>query len=202
MAHGDLVYGAPGPGDYVASGGTLLRLEMSAVKKGEPVHVALLDDRDEPLPVGTAIATRGVASGARSGVEYADVCVRVEPMKPGVHAVEYTAVAVDGHRLRGRYLFEVAKTRAEPTDRVDPGVCAGADLAEPGPARTLAEMTSGSAVPPWSFYALGAAIVLAGVGVIVRALRDRRPAQDSRHAPETPSGDARDVDEEAGAADT
>lgn len=127
-AHGDLVYGSPGPGDYVAPGVTVLRLEMSTVKKDAPVYIAILDAKDDPLWVGSA----AVVWGGDDKV----VCAQVEPMEPGVHAVEYTAIATDGHRLGGRYLFEVAKTATEPTDRVEPGACAGADLGEPGEAQT------------------------------------------------------------------
>lgn len=49
----------------------------------------------------------------------------------------YAGSGVDGYRFSGRFVFEVTTT-GEPSD---PGACAGTDLAAPGEARTIAEMT-------------------------------------------------------------
>lgn len=159
-AHGDLVEGSPGPGDDVAAQTALLRLDVSALDPDAPVAVALSDEDGEPVAVGTAAVVDGNT-----------LCARSSPLDPGVLTLEYAAVADDGHRVGGRYAFEVS-TDGEP---VAPGVCEGADLAEPGEARTLAELTgTDGGVPPWVVWGLVALALLAAAAVAARVRRDRR----------------------------
>lgn len=157
-AHGDLLEGSPGPGDQVQPGGTVLRLEFADVDGDRPAHVALLDAAGDPLAVGDAIST---AKGT--------VCARSEPLTPGVRTIEYSATSTDGHQLTSRYQFEVSRNGT----RTRPQACAGLELAAPGEARTLAEMTT-AGTPVWVFYLLGTLVVVSGAGVILRVRHDRR----------------------------
>ena len=165
-AHGDLVDGSPGPGDTVAMRTSVLRLELSDLDPDSPVAVALVDEDGDPLAVGEP-----------SVVDRTTVCARSASLTAGVVTLEYAGRAPDGHRVGGRYAFEVGAPAANP----EPGVCAGVDLARPGEARTLAEMTgTDGGVPTWAIAGLGGLAGVAAAGVAVRVRRDRREADNAQ----------------------
>ena len=173
-AHGDLVDGSPGPGDTVAPRTSVLRLDLSDLDPDAPQALALTDEDGAPLAVGEPTV---VGAGT--------LCARSEPLRPGVVTLEYAGMATDGHRVGGRYAFEVAAPGARPA----PGACADVDLARPGEARTLAEMTgTDSGVPTWAIVGLGALAVLAAAGVVLRVRRDRREP-DAEAAASAPPGE-------------
>ena len=156
-AHGALVDGSPGPGDEVAPRTSVIRLDFASVGESGPAYVALRDAADRPVAVGAARVV-----GDRT------VCARSSALVPGVHTLDYSVVSGDGHRLSGRYRFEVTS----PARAADPGSCAGVDLARPGAAETLEEMTTPS-TPTSFYYGLGALVVVSGGLVLWRVRRDR-----------------------------
>lgn len=156
-AHGQLVDGSPGPGDDLAPGGALVRLDFRALDAEGPAHVALLDADDSPLRTGDAVVTGDT------------VCARSAPLSEGVHTLEYLVTAEDGHRLTGRYLFEVTADGGAPA--VD--ACKAVDLPAAEEARTLSEMAS-SGPSPWLVYGGASAITLLLLAAILRTLRQRR----------------------------
>ncbi len=177
-AHGDLVDGSPGPGDDVGAGATTVRLEFTALDPDAVPLVAVLDEAGDPLAVGDATAA-----------DPRTVCAATAPLTAGVHTIEYSVVGEDGHRKTGRYQFQVSAEGAE----VEPGSCAGLDLAPAEEARTIAELGGGGGLPGWLLWLLGALVALSASLVVLRVRSDRRrlddPEQpDDPQHPEQPSG--------------
>ena len=159
-AHGDLVGGSPGPGDDVRPGGTVIQLEFADLDPEQRAYIAVAGPDDAPIPVGRASIT-GESM----------VCARSEPLEQGVHTLDYSATSTDGHRLSGRFTFEVSSDGSAPAT----GGCDEAELAAPGQAQTLVEMTIGG-VPGWLIPVLILLAVLAAGGVLLRIRHDRRQA--------------------------
>jgi len=159
-AHGDLVDGSPGPGDDVAVGTTVLRLEFTALDTGGTPLVAMRGPSGDLLPVGEA--TYG---------EKGTVCALTAPLEAGVHELTYSVISDDGDRQTGTYSFEVSETGAPS----DPGACASPALEEPGPedAQTIEQKSSGT-LPTGVLYGLGGLAVLVGGLLVLRIRSDRR----------------------------
>ncbi len=158
LAHGDLVEGFPGPGDDVAVGTDVLRLQFTDLDpEGRPM-VAVTDAAGDPVAVGEA------SLGAPD-----TICARSAPLPAGVTTIDYSVLSDDGDRQEGSYTFEVSAEGAA----TEPGVCHPADLAAPGEARTIDEMGSAT-VPVWVLYGLGVLAVLAMGLVVLRVRSDRR----------------------------
>ncbi|MEN8671841.1 copper resistance protein CopC [Nocardioides sp.] len=159
-AHGDLVEGSPGPGDEVAVGTTVLRLEFTALDTDGTPLVAMRGPSGDLLPVGTA--TYG---------DEQTVCALAAPLETGIHELTYSVVSDDGDRQTGTYSFEVSASGAPS----EPGACAAPDLEEPGPedARTIEQKGSGT-LPSGVLYGLGGLAVLLGGLVVLRIRSDRR----------------------------
>ena len=166
-AHGDLETASPGPGDDVAPGSTVVTLQLPEVDEDAEPLVAITDDDDEPVAVGTAVAV----SGDR-------VCARTDPLTEGVHTLEYAVLSTDGDRATGRYQFEVSSGG----DPASAPQCDGAGLAAPGQAETLTDM-QGAGTPAWVSTALVPGLValalVAGVLVVLRVRRDRAEPEES-----------------------
>ncbi|VXC43397.1 hypothetical protein NOCARDAX2BIS_560003 [Nocardioides sp. AX2bis] len=158
-AHGDLTGGSPGPGDETAPGVTTLRLDLAEVDGDAPLSVAVTDEAGDPVAVGAA---QVVGSDV--------VCAAVEPLDEGVWTIDYAGTGVDGHRFGSRFAFEVLPGGEE----ADPGPCADAELAGPGEAQTLAEMTeTDAAVPAWVVWTLVGLGLVSATAVVLRVRRDR-----------------------------
>lgn len=147
----------PGPGGSVAPGTAVLGLTFGEINRRGGHFVALLDDEERPLPVGAARAVSG-----------STVCAASAPLREGVHTLEYSVTDDDGHPITGRYTFEVLAGG----DAAAPAACAGADLAEPGAAQTLEEMTA-DPVDRRLVVGVAAAVLLSGLLVLLRLRRDR-----------------------------
>lgn len=160
-AHGDLAAGSPGPGDTVGPGGTVVQLEFEVLDLERQALVAVLGPDDEPIPVGQASIEQGVL-----------VCARSAALEPGVHTIEYSVSATDGHLLTGRYSFEVSPS-GDPAPSTD---CDESELAAPEEAQTVLEMTN-EGLPGWLIPSLVGVTVLAVGGVILRIRRDRRASK-------------------------
>lgn len=163
-AHGDLVDGSPGPGDVVAVGTSVLRLEFTALDESATPLVAVRGPSGDPVAVGAA-----------DYGEKGTICARSAPLEAGVNTLDYSVVSDDGDRQISSYTFEVA----EDGTAVEPGACDADALAEPGAAQTLDEMGSGT-VPTIVLYGLGALAVLAAGLLVLRIRADRRnhPSDD------------------------
>ncbi|WP_300400219.1 copper resistance protein CopC [Nocardioides sp.] len=159
-AHGELVDGSPGPGDDVAVGTTVLRLEFTALDTGGAPLVAMRGPSGDLLPVGQA--TYG---------DEGTVCALASPLEAGVHELTYSVISDDGDRQTGTYSFEVSEA-GSPSE---PGTCASPTLEEPGPedARTIEQKSSGT-LPAGVLYGLGGLAVLVGGLVVLRIRSDRR----------------------------
>lgn len=158
QAHGDLVEGSPGPGDDVAVGTDVLRLEFTELAPDSRPLVAVRDAAGDPVAVG--VASYGDA---------ATICARSAPLPAGITTIDYSVLSDDGDRQEGSYTFEVSSRGAV----AEPGVCDGVDLAAPGEARTLEGMGSGT-VPTGVLYGLGGLAVVAMGLVVLRVRSDRR----------------------------
>lgn len=158
-AHGDLVEGSPGPGDEVAAGSTLLRMEFDGIAEDGRAFAAVLTEDGTPVRVGDAEV-----------LDASVMCARTEPLDPGVYTVEYLLDAADGHDFTGRYRFEVL---ARGGSRVESGGCADARLGQATEARTLREFGD-AGLPGWLPWGLGGLGVLAVGLLLVRVLRERR----------------------------
>lgn len=157
-AHGDLVEGSPGPGDDVAVGTSVLRLEFTDLDLDSRPLVAVRDAAGEPVAVGEA-----------SFGEIGTICARSAPLAAGVMTIDYSVLSTDGDRQEGSYTFEVSDGGTE----VEPGTCDPTDLAAPGEAKTLEGMGSGT-VPTGVLYGLGGLAVVAIGLVVLRVRSDRR----------------------------
>lgn len=157
-AHGDLVDGSPGPGDEVAVGTTVLRLEFSELDNDATPLVAVRGPSGDPVAVGKA-----------SYGERGTICARSAPLEAGVNTIDYSVRSDDGDRQSGSYTFEVSLSGAE----VELAACDPSTLAEPGEAQSIEEMGSGT-VPTGVLYGLGALAVLVVGLVVLRVRRDRR----------------------------
>ena len=157
-AHGDLVDGSPGPGDVVATGTTLVRLEFTALDLDGAPLVAVRGPSGDPVAVGEA----GFGDSTT-------ICARSAPLEEGVNTVDYSVLSDDGDRQTGSYTFEVSASG----EGVEPAACDAAALAEPGEAQTLEEMGSGT-VPTIVLYGLGVLAVLAMGLLVMRVRADRR----------------------------
>ena len=160
LAHSDLVGGSPAPGDELAPGAALLRVDFEDLDADAPGYLALADEAGRPLEVGEATVTGG------------SVCARSEPLQPGVYALDYIVSDADGHRLEGRYEFAVA----EGGEASEPGACGAEELAAPEEARTIEEATGGG-LPGWAPWAVGGVALVAAGAVVARVRRDRRGDQ-------------------------
>lgn len=78
--------------------------------------MVLLDEQDRALATGEAVT-----------VDSTTVCAAVDPMAAGVHAVEYSLTADDGHVVLGRYPFEVLPDAADATVAIVRSRRAGAE---------------------------------------------------------------------------
>lgn len=157
-AHGDLVDGSPGPGDSVTPGVSMVQLEFKALDADRPALIAILGPDEKPIPVGQARIQQD-----------AFVCAKSDALEPGVHTIEYSVSATDGHLLASRFSFEVSSTGTAPATTV----CDASTLADPGQAQTLAEMTN-SGLPGWLIPLLVGAAALSVAGVVLRIRHDRR----------------------------
>ncbi|GAA0986111.1 hypothetical protein ENKNEFLB_00769 [Nocardioides aquaticus] len=163
-AHGDLTGGSPGPGDETAPGVTTLRLDLLEVDGDAPLSVAVTDEAGDPVAVGEAQV-----------VDSDYVCAAVEPLTDGVWTIDYAGTGVDGHRFGSRFAFEVLPGG----EQADPGPCADAELAAPGEAQTLAEMTETDAgVPVWVVWTLVGLGLVSAAAVVLRVRRDRASDAD------------------------
>lgn len=158
LAHGDLVEGSPGPGDDVAVGTDVLRLQFTDLDPDSRPMIAVTDAVGDPVAVGEA------ALGASD-----IICASSAPLPAGVLTISYSVLSDDGDRQEGSYTFEVSAEGAA----AEPGACDPADLAAPGEARTIDEMGSAT-VPVWVLYGLGALAVLAMGLLVLRVRSDRR----------------------------
>ncbi|WP_323793116.1 copper resistance CopC family protein [Nocardioides sp.] len=158
LAHGDLVDGSPGPGDDVAVGTDVLRLEFTDLDPDGRPLVAVRDAAGDPVAVGTA-----------SFGDDATICARSAPLEPGVTTIDYAVLSEDGDRQEGSYTFEVSEGGA----LAQAGVCDAVDLAAPGEPKTLDEMGSGT-VPTPVLYGLGLLAVVAMGLAVLRVRSDRR----------------------------
>lgn len=95
QAHTDLEHASPGPGEQVAPGVSVIALTFSG-ELAEGGRVTVTGPAEAPLPAGQPVRVDGDT-----------LCMAVEPLAAGVHAVEYETVFGDGHPISGRYLFEV-----------------------------------------------------------------------------------------------
>lgn len=161
-AHGDFETGSPGPGDEIVAGNTAVWLEFVAIDPDAPAFVALIDEEGDPVAVGETSAASDTV-----------VCARSAPLESGVYDLEYLVTSDDGHLIRGTYAFEVLDD-ATPDTRTDP--CSATDVADPGEALTMAEMSSGDGLPAWAIPVLGVLLLAAGAAVVVRIRRDRSAA--------------------------
>lgn len=162
-AHSDLVDGSPGPGDAVAPGSEVVRLDFDALRADGHALVAVLQDDGDPVPVGEATVVRDRV-----------VCARTAPLSAGVHTVEYLVTLADGHTLTSSYQFEASSGAA----RAAPGVCTRAAMDDPGEAQTLEQMRAWQ-LPAWVLVAAGGMAVLSAVAAAVRIVRDRRRRVDT-----------------------
>ncbi len=160
-AHGDLVDGSPGPGDDIAVGTTSVRLDVTALDPDTMPLVAILDPAGNPVAVGTASLSDEQTLRATSA-----------PLSAGVHTLDYSVLSDDGDRQNGEFTVAVSSSGLA----VEPQDCADPRLAEPGEARTLEEMASGT-VPVAVPYGLGGLAMLTAGLVILRVRADRRGAQ-------------------------
>lgn len=166
LAHGGLRDGSPGPGDVVAAGSSLVRLEFLDLAPGESAHVSVLGPDVEPRRVSEAVV---VDSGTGS-----TVCARTEPLELGVHTMQYSVVdAADGREIRN-YQFEVTADGA-PTDA---GACAGVELPEATVAATIEDRVAagedpGRSVSAWIVLGAAGLVVVTAAGLLLRAWRPR-----------------------------
>ncbi|SFD76533.1 copper resistance protein CopC [Streptomyces aidingensis] len=166
-AHTALQDAAPGPGDTVAPGVTVVALTLADLKPGTTPAVGVLG------PDGSAVAT-GPAAMADEGT----ACVAVAPLGAGVHTIVYTAVAADEDEQTNRFSFEVA---AGAGPAATPAACRTAQPAAPGAGDTVLGVERATAT---------AALASAGAACALAALllgrggrrRHRRPARRHRRA--------------------
>ncbi len=161
-AHSSVVGGSPGPGAALAPGAALLRVDFGGLDEEAPGYLALYDDQGRPMRVGDA----SVAGDS--------VCARSEELGPGVHAIAYVVTDADGHRLEGRYEFEVAAGG----EASDPAGCDVDALGAPEDARTIEEATTGG-LPDWAPWAIGLVALAAGGAAAWRVVHDRGAQADA-----------------------
>lgn len=157
-AHGDLLDGGPGPGDTVAVGTATVTLQFEALHEEQRSYIAVLNGDEEPVSVGEVAVVGG-----------AFACARTVPLDAGVHTVEYSVMHADGHRLTSRYMFKVSDSG----DQVEAGPCGAVDLAAPGEARRLTDMTT-QGPPMWLVTGLGVIAVVGAFAAIFRLTSERR----------------------------
>ncbi|MFY1638294.1 copper resistance CopC family protein [Solwaraspora sp. WMMB335] len=166
QAHTELVAAAPGPGDTVAPGVDTIALTFGPLDGTGAQQITVTGPDDVAVPIGGAVV-----------VNAKTLCATVQPLVAvGVHTIGYQATSADGHEISGKFYFEVA---GDGEDGGDPAACARAVLPSPGadPADDGADASDeqrGSGLRTAAYVglpALAVALLLAGVGLALRARR-------------------------------
>jgi methionine-rich copper-binding protein CopC len=168
-AHTALEEAAPGPGDKVAPGASVVALTLKDLKPGTTPQVSVSGPDQSAVATGTPVM-----------VDDSIVCASVAPLGPGVHSIVYTTVADDDDEQTSQYSFEVVAGAEAP---VTPAACRTANLAAPGaagPESTVLGLDRTTAVVVLA--AVGVAVLLAVAVVVLGRGRGRRPGRRRRAA--------------------